>query len=174
MGAHMSEAALMASYADWKLIKTRGVIQLIFELPVENADLAYRVVGGMPNASRENWFAIAKLDPTVASTPSREAAASPSSSPASRQFNDMPLSQQAGMLCNDPAFQKYLAEFHSRDWNDFSHLPDPVQAATFCVRRLCGGIASRRELLPDTPEAEKWAEIVGWYRAWQHEPSVVP
>lgn len=169
----MTAAAISATFSDWKLVRTRGVVQLVFEIPVEKADAAYQVVGGMPDAAQERWFGIARLNEKVASTPSREAAAVPSRSHASRQFNDMPLPQQAGLLCSDPAFHKYLSEFHSKDWRDFSHLPDPVQAATFCVRRLCGGIASRRELLPDTPEAEKWAEIVSWYRAWQREPEFV-
>ena len=57
----MTAAAFKATFADWKLIKTRGCIQLVFEVPLHESDMAYRVVGGMPNAAEERWFAIARL-----------------------------------------------------------------------------------------------------------------
>lgn len=174
----MTAAAIQASFADWKLVKTRAVVQLIFEIPVEQSDLAYKVVGGMPDAAKERWFAIARLQENGVRTPSREAGHEMGQepvphSPASRSFNELPMPQQAGILCNEVAFHKYLGEFHSQDWRDFQSMPDPVQAATFCVRRLCGGIASRRELMPDTPEGEKWKELVSLYRAWMREPEFV-
>lgn len=54
-------AAFGAEYSDFKLIKTRGVIQICFEVPLEKADHAYQVLGGMPDASKSAWFGIAKL-----------------------------------------------------------------------------------------------------------------
>jgi hypothetical protein len=54
-------AAFSASYSDWKVIKGRKVIQIIFEVPMEAAGHAYNVLGGMPNFGADEWFAIARL-----------------------------------------------------------------------------------------------------------------
>lgn len=54
-------AAFSATYADWKLIKTRQVVQVIFEVPLEAAGHAYNVMEGMPSPMQERWFAIARM-----------------------------------------------------------------------------------------------------------------
>lgn len=53
--------AFRASFADMKLVKTRGVTQLIFEIPTEEFDTAYEILGGVPLAGKERWFGIAAL-----------------------------------------------------------------------------------------------------------------
>lgn len=59
----MSEpAAFSASYSDWRIVKGRKVVQIIFEVPIEAAGHAYNVLGGMPNFGSEDWFAIARLN----------------------------------------------------------------------------------------------------------------
>lgn len=59
----MSEpAAFSASYSDWRVVKGRKVVQIIFEVPIEAAGHAYNVLGGMPNFGSEDWFAIARLN----------------------------------------------------------------------------------------------------------------
>lgn len=55
-------AAFSATYSDLKLIKTRQVVQFIFEVPLEAAGHAYNVLGGMPSPMEEKWFAIARLE----------------------------------------------------------------------------------------------------------------
>lgn len=191
----MNQAAFTATFADWKLVKTRGVVQLVFEVPVEKADAAYNVLGGMPDAAQERWFAIARLTeqaarnepvpasrnpvPASASLQSsnrglcfrgdagadREAAASPSDGPASRPFTELKYSQQAGILCSDPAFHQFLEMYSPDDWRDYASLPDPKFRAKLCVRRLCG-VDSRADILPDTPAAAHWQQIVQSYRGW--------
>lgn len=54
-------AAFGAEYVDWKVIKTRGAIQIVFEIPLEAADHAYQVLSGMPNNGGGDWYAIAKM-----------------------------------------------------------------------------------------------------------------
>lgn len=65
MGTRLSvtdnPAAFGAEYVDWKLIKTRGAVQIVFEIPREAADHAYQVLGGMPDNEKSVWFAIAKM-----------------------------------------------------------------------------------------------------------------
>lgn len=54
-------AAFSATYSDWKVIKTRQVVQIVLEVPLKAADHAYNVLGGMPNIESEGWFAVARL-----------------------------------------------------------------------------------------------------------------
>lgn len=55
-------AAFGAEYVDWKLIKTRGAVQIVFEVPIEKAGHAYEALGGMPAQGASTWFAIAKME----------------------------------------------------------------------------------------------------------------
>lgn len=55
-------AAFSASYADWKIVKTRRVVQVIFEIPLEAAGHAHNVLGGMPDPEAETWFGIARME----------------------------------------------------------------------------------------------------------------
>lgn len=54
-------AVFSASYSDWRIVKTRGVVIVSFEIPLNAADLAYNVLGGMPTYETERRFAIARL-----------------------------------------------------------------------------------------------------------------
>jgi len=54
-------AAFSAVYSDWKLIKTRGVVSISFEVPLEAAGHAYNVLNGMPHFEIDKRFAIARL-----------------------------------------------------------------------------------------------------------------
>jgi hypothetical protein len=103
--------AFKACYSDWKLVRTRGIIQVVLEVPLADADAAYNVLGGMPDASRENWFAVAPLkdlrhppdlknppaakesSPTTPATP--EVAHDKPPSPAKRDWRDILPAAQA-------------------------------------------------------------------------------
>lgn len=54
-------AAFSASYSDWKVVKTRRVVQIVFEVPLDAAGHAYNVLEGMPKFGSEQWFAIARM-----------------------------------------------------------------------------------------------------------------
>lgn len=100
----------------------------------------------------------------------------PASAPAEKQpqnWHDMKLSQQAGVLCNDPAFQKFLNEGvrlgSPRAW---SRPVKSVNEAAEAVRSLCA-VNSRADLDKGGATGERWREIVGMYRAWVREPEIV-
>jgi hypothetical protein len=57
-------AVFSAVYSDWKLVRTRSTVQIVFEIPVEAAGHAYNVLGGMPDQSKSKYFGIAALDPS--------------------------------------------------------------------------------------------------------------
>lgn len=55
-------AEIKATYSDWKLIKTRGVIQLVFEIPASADKVAFAALGGMPNHAEERWFILPNIE----------------------------------------------------------------------------------------------------------------
>ena len=72
--------------------------------------------------------------------------------------------KQAGVLCKDEAFQKFLTE---------KVVPcDSADSAAEIVRGLCN-ITSRAELAQNSHAADKWRRIVEEYRAWQREPEII-
>lgn len=139
-------AAFEATYSDWKLVKSRKVVQIVLEVPMEKADHAYQVLGGMPNHAAEAWLAVAKLDKSVAQ-------------PERRKWADLPLSQQAAIRCNEMAFREFCA------------LEDPnfkaydLDMAADHVRQLCG-VQSRKDLDTNKVAASKWREYDALYDLW--------
>ena len=59
----MSEARVIkATFADWRPVKSRKVLQIILELPLEQTqDVLTRL--GAPMPDQEKWVAVALLDP---------------------------------------------------------------------------------------------------------------
>lgn len=173
----MTAAAFSATYSDWKVIKGRKVVQIVFELPLEKSDEAYQVLGGMPIAATEKWCAIARLNPNKEVMPPESQHDQPpetqprpvtdrQASPAGadkRKFEDMPAPQQAGMLSQDRAFRFFLAEKFEMP------IPDPDEAASI-IRHHCK-VKSRAHLTPDNAE---WSSLVLAYRLWQRHPELSP
>lgn len=71
-----------------------------------------------------------------------------------RKFDEMPRSQQAGMLCNDPDFQAYFSAANEREARS----------------TICGffDVSSRADL-DDETHAFKWRNLITRFRAWQQE-----
>jgi hypothetical protein len=144
--------AFRAAYSDWKLVKTRGVIQVVFEVPLADSNAAYDVLGGMPDAAREGWFAIAPLAKEVA-------AIEPKQIKDKREWRDLSPQQQAGMRCEEAPFATFLQQNHPDDWRE---TPD----AADCVRLICG-IESRSELASNHKARVIWHQLDDEYQAWR-------
>lgn len=189
----MTLAAFKACFSDWRVIKTRAAVQLVFEIPIEQADLAYQALGGMPVAAREVWCGIARLNPesevmpseqpqSAVDTPPRQEAESVTSVPAGakerRKFEDMAPPQQAGMLCQEESFQRYLCENYLGLWQAISRNGEfeadkttPVRwglIAAAVVRELCK-VNSRSEITKSNTE---WHTLVLAYRLWMRHPEL--
>lgn len=128
----MSNILFKATYADFKLVKTRKTAQFVFEVPIENVNSVISMVG-MPDPASEEWFAIAKLNSgagVASSAPPQEAEKSPPAP--SRKREDMSYAQRAGMLSNNPAFWEFIGE------------ENETIAAAY-IRKACG-VQSRAEI----------------------------
>ncbi len=145
-----------ANYCDWRLVKTRGIVQVVFEVPLHEADHAYKILGGMPDYSKERPFGIAALDMNVTGTtgilPANRGvaiAATPRKSAAPEKM----LAQQAGMACADPRFQ------------EFCRVNDEDGAAAF-VRNVCY-VPSRSFIRPGTEAGDLWEKLYQEFLIWR-------
>jgi hypothetical protein len=174
MEAHLG--AFKAVYADWKLIKTRSTLQIVLEVPVNESDKAYRVLGGMPDPSTSVWVAVARLqDHADASSPPDTASATaeqghsapPSSTVASalphkpRRFDAMPLSSQASMLCHEAPWWAYIRE----NWIGERQCYGEEGARQAIYRRY--GITTRSQILAGTEVGRDFRRDRDAYLAWK-------
>lgn len=158
------EAIIEAEYVEWRMVKTRSSLQLIFEVPLEHQQQVMRALGvPLPNVSTP--VAIARLVPAAERSnvvqiedhrPAEE-----DDPVGDDPRKPRPLSQIAGMFCNNVLFQKFIQE-ESDGWN---HRPTTDEAAEW-LRANCG-IASRTELNHDEQAAERFQKIRDRYEAWR-------
>ena len=161
-------AAFQATFCDWKLIKGRKVVQIVFEVPLEGADEAYRVLDGMPDPGASVWCAIARLNINATGKegdahpqPSEPHKAQPASqaSPAARADNR--LVKQACICCKQPVFQLFLRT---------SGMPvHNTEEAAVAVRLICS-VDSRSKIVPGSPAAIAWDKLYSQYVAWRDMP----
>ena len=153
--------AFRATYSDWKLIKTRGVVQVVMEVPLADADAAYDVLGGMPVHGKERWFGIAALKSPAEEAPSNVPSGSPPSTRpdgTKRDWRNLQPAAQAGIRCGDPLFRTFL-----REVKRYGHCDE--QEAAVAVRDICG-VNSRVELGTKHPARVIWHQLDSEYQAW--------
>lgn len=138
-----ASAAIQASYADFRLVKSRKVVQLVFEVPLEKANEAIGVLGGMPDPAAEVWVAVARLQSETKHTEKPK-----------RTFDQMSYAEQAGMTCQDGRFKAFLRERHGVTY-------DPAEY----VRKFCD-VSSRADIRPNTSAAGQWRALVSQYHTW--------
>jgi hypothetical protein len=144
-------AAIKATFFDFRLIKGRKQAQLVLEIPIEEADNALAALGGIPQPQSDHWVAVARLNGVAKPEPEPKE---------KRRWEDLKLSMQASIRCNEPAFQRYLREMRGSE----AHGDDDEDAAN-CVRRICR-ISSRSALNNNPDAAARWRDLDRHYYAW--------
>lgn len=148
-------AAFRATYSDWRLVKTRGVVQVIFEVPLADSDNAYEILGGMPQHGNERWFGIAAIRATTA-----ESIIDAPDAKTKEQWKDCAPSKQAGIRCSEPLFWAYLREEHAA--NPCATSDD---AASF-VRAYCR-VNSRAHFNANPAAKAVWQSLDNQFQAWK-------
>jgi hypothetical protein len=155
----MTAAAFRATYSDWKVIKGRKVVQVVFEVPIETADLAYQVVGGMPHPGTEAWFGIAKLDPRQQRE--EQSASSKAQIPTAQPRQSTPAgatyAQRLGIACSQPGFWRFLEEAKLQA-KPYAKIASEDEAADV-VRFICD-VKSRTETVKGTPAGDKARDLL--------------
>jgi len=156
--------AFRATYSDWKLIKTRGVVQVVMEIPLADADAAYDVLGGMPVHGKERWFGIAALKSTAEEDRAAPRQASSPSTPTGgakrMDWREVQPAAQAGIRSNEPEFWAFLREVMT--------YPDVRDAdtAAIAIRHICR-VNSRAEFSTDHRKRVLWHQLDSQFQAWK-------
>ena len=128
---------------------------MILEIPLADADMAYQILGGMPDASRERWFGIAPLSEPSKSQPVVDTL--PAGTKLKKDWRDLPPQQQAGIRCNEPSFTAFLKEERPDDWYEAQ---DPAE----CVRMICS--VQSRSQLSEGAHRVLWKQLDDQFQAW--------
>lgn len=89
--------------------------------------------------------------------------APPKAEKAKRSFDELPASQQAAMLCNEPRFWKFLETYFSADHNFF--VVRNAEDAARAVREICS-VQSRSDFDEYSAASADWHALHSGYRAW--------
>lgn len=148
----MDKRVIQARYANWKVIRTRKLLVLEFEVPLEMQGEVLKYLGA-PLPDRDIQCAIAILNGEAGQNPVNEVPTS-KTSPASPPipFEELPLTQQAVLLCKREAFWKYIQvenEEAAKEW-----LYD------YCI------ISSRSEIEEMTKAGEDFKELYDRFQDW--------
>ena len=163
------ESAILAQFSDWRTVKGRKVLQLIFEVPLEEQAKVLTHLGA-PMPLADLWCGIARVArkgkagetgaaPVVSGS---SMAASDETPPAGnskpkRRWQDMPPSQRAALLTKDGRFWAYL--------ESQGFLGTELAADGF-IKSHCG-IQSKGELKPgNNVENLRFEDLEGNFKAW--------
>lgn len=169
--------AIQATFSDFKLIKSRSVVQLVLELPIEAADAALASLGGIPQPGAERWVAVAPLllEP-IAMKPLSEGkvAEAKAAVKALATTEGERARVRAVMLCKDERFQEWIigegfAVFGNRRHGAERHGTRPYRSDTEAwaaglIRSGCR-IASRSELATNAEACQQFRRIEEAYKA---------
>lgn len=147
------------TFSDFRIVKGRKVVQIMVEVPSEQANAALAALGGLPDPANPAWVAVARLDAKHGETPKQI------EPPKERKrWEDMPPAQQSAIRCGEESFREFLAECRQPTGAAWRGAPD-AEAAAACVRLICG-VNSRSELNTDPTAATAWRHLDNEYWLW--------
>lgn len=88
-----------ATFHNYRTVLGRKVLQLVFEIPLEQQNEALTLLG-YPNAAEPKWYAIARL------------VTNPTAKPVANENPERSAAQRCAILCTDARFRQYL----NRTW----------------------------------------------------------
>lgn len=129
----MTVDAIRATFSEWRMVKGRKVLQMVMEVPLEHQQRVGEILG-YPQPDVDLWVGIARITEEAAQRGGKYA-------------------QQAGILCNEGAFQKWM---DAKDAEDAARM----------VREHCG-VMSRAHLDSNDAAARKFLDLKADYEAWR-------
>lgn len=165
----MTAAAIRATFAEIQMVKSRDVLVLKFEVPLERADEALKNLGGVPRPGEERWFGIARLVPAAAE-PSEtdgegEEDRASNNSPANDGLSEAEKAEMrkavklAGILPKRDDFIDWLIR-------ERNHRNPTEEGAADYIRCFCG-VLSRSEIATNKEAFERFKRIDTSYRLWK-------
>jgi hypothetical protein len=148
-------AAIEGQLVSIKNVSTHKSACLTIHVPEEYA-LKVIEAFGWPTMVAPVPVAIAKLDLAVKQAVTADVAQKPK-----RKWDELSLTQRAGILCEEGGFQKFLEENYPGSWEHHKR-----NAAAF-VREFCCDIQSRAELDTNELAGQHFIALEAAYRAWR-------
>lgn len=169
-------AAVAAQLVDVRNIASHKCVRLTIDVPAEHA---LRVIEafGWPTMVDPVPVAVARLNPgkevvqhgsaqaELDKAQPRQALPQLGGARPGRDWAQLVPSEQAGILCAERPFWKFLRE-------EYDYEARNSDEAAAAVRALCG-VTSRKDIAADHRARVLWFGIVTRYRTWQREPEVV-
>ena len=159
-----ANAVVAGSFADIRTVKSRSVVVLMIEVPIERAAEVVEMFG-FPQPGAEVPVAVARLvQPAAEPTPAAHAHAAGTPRPTGQKWDECLYAKQVSTACGDPEFREWL-----RGRCGSVATPTNNEAVTEVKRMV--GIRSRKELDAD-PEGHAvrcWNELYGEYKRWRSE-----
>ena len=146
-------AVFQGELVNLKNVSTHKSVMLHIEVP-EEYGAALVAAFGWPTRVKPVSVAVARLE-GGGEQPKREP--EPSASP--RPFESLTPAEQAGILCKEPDFDRFVRELRLS--------PSGMDAA-MTVRSICG-VSSRADIMPGTEAEQQWRIIYKRFRQWQDE-----
>lgn len=137
----MTDAVMQGAYSDFKVIKSRKVIQMVIEFPIESS-ATFVEMFGIPQPHEEQWVAVALMNKTAVV----------------RNETAMKAIQDAGMLCKNTSFGIWLKD--ERGMTEIN--PQDPNSIAQALRAILG-IRSRSELQTDSEALKVWHALKSSY-----------
>lgn len=113
-----------------------------------------------------NWLLTAKMGQRLAvvvAALEEEAEKQPEKPKERKRFEELPLSQQAALRCQDKAFQDWLQSRFAQDWANASRYSDMAEENTATVVRSLCCVRSRAELDTFRSGGLHWIDLNAQY-----------
>lgn len=126
-------AAISGTFSDYRLVKSRGVLQLVVEIAVERQGEAFAALG-YPVPGAEIHVALARLVASPAQSAETPQPSARSEQGKARYANSTARQQalvRAARLPKDPRFQQWAWEWYGT--------PNDEEGAITLIRSRCGG-----------------------------------
>jgi len=167
----MTASAIRATFSQYAMVKTRGVLVLHMEVPLEQQAEVFKVLG-YPLPGEEVWCGIARLNPE--GCPARSDGTTAERSPATPEDRGLIASERGKaayaaasdmekarlrsvLLAKDARFQKWATPEWSS--NNFT----PTEDAAQYIRDTCCAGESRRLIAEDRACYEAFLKMEGRY-----------
>ncbi len=144
-----SKSAISGTFSEYQMVKSRGVLVLKVEVPLESQSAVFAALG-YPLPGEEIWVAVARLGGKPAEQSGQDLDTPSRSESGKVRFRALPGGEKtvvrAALLAKDLDFQMWVAADTEDD------------AATY-IREQCG-VASRKEFASDSAACEKFDDMM--------------
>jgi hypothetical protein len=142
------------TYADLRQVKSRGVWQVVIDVPSEDAEKLVELFG-LPRQDEPTWLAIARLKvpPGAGTGATHGSVASPAPPPPEKPANAPggAYAKRAGILCNNPRFQAWIGGGGIDDARPAEDAADLLRWQT--------DVASRRDYDSDPAARQRFLDL---------------